>query len=89
MNPHTQTSTGFGFNARSRSIDVYTKRTTQNPFSLTNSPKGVTGRKGSHIAAGVGKGMSYPVNEMAKRFKNISDREAPANHISDKVYATA
>ena len=29
------------------------------------------------------------MNDVAKRFKNISDREAPANHISDRVYANA
>ena len=28
-------------------------------------------------------------NELVKRFKNISDREAPASHISDKVYEAA
>ena len=29
------------------------------------------------------------ISDVAKRFKNISDREAPANHLSDKVYAAA
>ena len=40
----------------------------------------------------LGLGTSQPcplISDVAKRFKNISDREAPANHISDKVYAVA
>lgn len=37
---------------------------------------------------GSGANMSM-MSDVTKRFKNISDREASPNHISDKVYANA
>ena len=52
-----------------------------NPFSVGGLHQFNTSPRG--IAA------STLISDVAKRFKNISDREAPANHISDKVYAAA
>ena len=69
------------FNNRSRSIDLRTKRNNSNPFSVG----GIAAARMTRI----GKVSHDQVNDVVKRFKNISDREAPANHISDKVYATA
>ena len=74
------TQSHFSPSNRSKSIDIRKQRQT-NPFSVG----------GLHNYASSPKNMKQQalISDVTKRFKNISDREAPANHISDKVYANA
>ena len=75
------TTSNFSPSQRSRSIDVRNRRQS-NPFSVG----------GVHALASPARAGAHQqalISDVARRFKNISDREAPANHISDKVYAVA
>ena len=76
------TTSNFSPSQRSRSIDVRNRRQS-NPFSVggVHALASPAARAAVHQQA--------LISDVARRFKNISDREAPANHISDKVYAVA
>ena len=77
-NPVTQSN--FAGSQRSRSIDPRAKRNS-NPFSMGGVAAART-MSNSQV-------VQTQMNDVARRFKNISDREAPANHLSDKYYAAA
>ena len=51
-----------------------------NPFNQGNLPPSLRSSKYGQLGS---------QHDLVKRFKNISEREAPASHISDKVYEAA